>query len=99
MTRKLEGKEDTKDRERAENLKRIQDDMSKPGNLIITNPRKTREKLTETEQIFLAKMFTAYLAQYPLVSKGKRPDRYKFNHQMAESIKKKLIRIKILPKE
>lgn len=54
------------------------------------------EELTETEQILLSKILTAYLAQYPLITKGKKPSRYAHNHKMAESLRKKLVRMKLI---
>jgi len=51
-------------------------------------PRKKKETLTDTEQILMGKIFDAYEAQY----KKKSP----LNYAMAQAIRKKLIRMKIV---
>lgn len=69
------------------------------GDALNNTPRKTtkkREELTETEQILLSKILQAYLAQYPLITKGKKPDKYAHSHKMAASLKKKLVRMKVI---
>jgi len=66
--------------------------------VVKTKPKKKKEILNETEMLFLEKMFTAYLKQYPLISKGKNPDKYKANHKMGKSVGKKLVRMNVLPK-
>lgn len=75
-------------------------------NITRKTPRKTREKkekkeeLTELERELLAKILTAYLKQYPLKTKNpKNPDRYAHNHKMAAILEKKLLRMKLIPKE
>ena len=76
--------------------KKSPEEKIKDIDIALNTSRKSREKLTEMEEIFLSKMFQAYLRQYPLITKGKKPDRYAHNHKMAESLEKKMIRMKII---
>ena len=66
------------------------------GDALHITPRKPKESLTEMEREFLSKMFTAFLKQYPLVSKGKYPNKYVHTHKMGMSLKKKMIRMKMI---
>ena len=61
----------------------------------LKNTRKPKEKLTETEQLLLSDIIEGRLSQYPLVTKN-GSTRYAKTHRVTASLKKKLIRMKLI---
>ena len=76
--------------------KKSPEEKIRDTDIALNTTRKTREKLSELERELLSKILQAYLAQYPLITKGKNPDKYAHSHKMAEFLRKKLIRMKMI---
>ena len=95
----------TGSRLKKESPKKSPETKIRETDIALTKTRKIREKkekreeLTELEQELLSKILQAYLAQYPLITKGKRSDKYAHQHKMAEFLRQKLIRMKLIPKD
>ena len=80
--------------------KKSPEEKIRDTDIALNTTRKTREKreeLTETEMDVLSECIEGRLSQYPLITKG-GSDRYAKTHKRTASLKRKLIRMKIIPK-
>jgi len=95
---KLTGRKKSSETPKIAVINEIENNGLKNAKVVKTHPKKKRETLTETEQEVLDDIIEGRLSQYPLVTKN-GSTRYAKTHKRTASLKKKLLRMGLLPKD